>query len=115
MLTKGTQGKIYSLSECHKDVVAYEKLTDSVFEKILDSECHQAIAILKRILKRDFYRSIATIRLSNGDKLLKRSNEDIAQDVRACVAGSHLNPEDIFVLRRSVTQGMGSTNPIEKV
>uniref|UniRef100_A0A6M2DT23 HD/PDEase domain-containing protein n=1 Tax=Xenopsylla cheopis TaxID=163159 RepID=A0A6M2DT23_XENCH len=58
-------GKKYKLSTAHRDVEAYEQLTDSIIERILWSNCEEAKFLLKRILIRDFYTPIYRKKFSN--------------------------------------------------
>jgi len=121
--TKGAKGQTYPLSKCHKDMLAYERLTDSVFEKILESECHEAITVLRRIQSRDLYRALETISKSpdaapETEQLFRMKDEEIADQVRACIDTQHskgepLQPKDFFVIRRVVTQG--NEDPTGKV
>ena len=63
---KGSAGKMYRMSECQNDIVAYQRLTDSVFERIQESDNQKAVDLLDRILKRDLYKMVAEIKLSPG-------------------------------------------------
>ena len=49
--------------------VFYQRLTDSVFERIQECDNSKAVDILDRILKRDLYKMVAEIKLSPGSRL----------------------------------------------
>lgn len=122
---KGTNGKELCLSEACQDIIAHEKLTDGlVFYKILYSESEEqdvkeAQNILKRILSRDFYKSVATIRVPKGSLMRGVNTREILQDIQqhlvADQGGESLKPQELVVLKRRVTMGMGDRNPIENV
>ena len=138
---KGKDGKCYKLAEACEDIVAHEKLTDAVFDKILDSDCEDAKNLLRRIQRRQFYKSVAEIRLPKDHPLSKLPREAIENDIRKyidnsaktkametpetvnssntiVISGSKQEPlkrDEIIVIMRSVTMGMGDRNPIEKV
>ncbi|XP_032363631.1 deoxynucleoside triphosphate triphosphohydrolase SAMHD1 [Etheostoma spectabile] len=61
----GSQGQEYTLSTAIGDMEAYTKLTDHVFEQILNSsavELAEAKKILERIISRDHYRFLGEIK-----------------------------------------------------
>jgi len=120
---KGSGGKMYRMSECQNDIVAYQRLTDSVFERIQECDNRKAVDLLDRILKRDLYKMVAEIKLSPDDQVLKKSNDQICEDIRQRMVGVNgcngdsaqlpdsVDPNDIFVIRRSVSSGKESENP----
>merc|ERR1712212_830901 len=103
----------------------------------------EAKNLLRRIQKRQFYKSIAEIRPLKGDLLYNAKAKDIESDIRqlipqepklqngydssvddpTCLSSSNSNHksegaltrEEIIVIVRRVTMGMGSRNPIERV
>lgn len=114
---KGSDGKMYPPSQCHKDIVAYEKLTDSVFQKILECDSEEAISIVNKILTRNLYKMLAEIRLPVDAQVLKKSNADICSEIQHLMRqGSEVNGtgpscDSIFVIRRHVSFGRDSENP----
>ncbi|XP_026468086.1 deoxynucleoside triphosphate triphosphohydrolase SAMHD1 isoform X2 [Ctenocephalides felis] len=62
-------GEEYKFSTAHRNMVAYEQLTDSIIERILWSDCDEAKSLLNRILIRDFYKVIYRKKFSNKDDL----------------------------------------------
>jgi len=120
---KGQNSKLYSLSEACQDVVAYEKLTDDIFTRIKDSdEGHEdlikASKIIKRIMKRDLYKPLATIPATDGHIFHGKEISDVENSIRSFVAqqeDSPVKPEDILVLRSKATMGMGERNPMHNV
>uniref|UniRef100_A0A665SVE8 HD domain-containing protein n=1 Tax=Echeneis naucrates TaxID=173247 RepID=A0A665SVE8_ECHNA len=64
IMTKGSGGKSYCLSEAIDDMQAYTKLTDRVFEDILFSSSEQlrdAKNILHRVITRDLYKCVGKL------------------------------------------------------
>lgn len=82
---KGENGNSYRLSEACRDMTAHEKLTDSVFEKISESDCENAKVILRRIQKREFYKSIAEIHPQKESYLFTMDAQNIEKEVRAYI------------------------------
>ena len=118
---KGSDGIRYKLSEAWKNIVAFEKLTDeALFSRIKDNESEhpdiiRAQEIIIRILKRDFYREMATIQLSSGHTLWGKKDSDIQKIIRDFVREKKsdiINPENIAVLKSEVKMGI---NPIHKI
>uniref|UniRef100_A0A665T5X0 Deoxynucleoside triphosphate triphosphohydrolase SAMHD1 n=1 Tax=Echeneis naucrates TaxID=173247 RepID=A0A665T5X0_ECHNA len=69
IMTEGSGGKSYCLSEAIDDMQAYTKLTDRVFEDILFSSSEQlrdAKNILHRVITRDLYKCVG--KLETGTK-----------------------------------------------
>ena len=138
---KGKDERCYKLSDACQDMVAHEKLTDAVFDKILESDCEDGKHLLRRIQRRQFYKSVAEIRLPKDHPLSKLTREAIENDIRRYVDNGAkaesleiqetvdtsnttsintskeepLKREEIIVIMRSVSMGMGDRNPIEKV
>ena len=106
----------FSLSECHRDIGAFLKLTDYVNEKIKDSDCKPAIDILKRIDRRDLYKSVVELPIDREHVLYKKSNKLVCKEIVDCLPpkSSDLEAKDIMVIRRKVTHGMGDLDPIKR-
>ena len=117
---RGQNGQIFSMSEACQDIIAHEKLTDDVFSRIIycDSDhpdMVQAKEIIHRILKRDFYQSLGSIKLKTGHPL-RNQGIGIEESLREFFlkSGSNLGSE-VSVIQSKVTMGMGDRNPIHKV
>ena len=113
---EGSDGQMYRLSECHKDIVAYEKLTDvPVFYKIKECQSDSARAIIQRIEQRNLYKMLAEIRLDVDAEVLKKSDADICSEIQKLMgqdgAVNGYSPESIFVIRRHVSFGRDSEDP----
>ncbi|XP_014843525.1 PREDICTED: deoxynucleoside triphosphate triphosphohydrolase SAMHD1-like [Poecilia mexicana] len=120
---EGSQGKIFTLSTAIDDMVAYTKLTDNVFEQILNSsspELAEAKLILHKIICRKLYKCLGQ---TQPDKALTVTQEnihsweaDLAQSIPH--SGSHdvdLQPEDFVVTVIMMDYGMKEKNPINNV
>jgi len=120
---KGQDNKLYSLSKACQDVVAYERLTDDIFTRIKDSdEGHEdlikASTIIRRIMKRDFYKTLATITADDGHQFQGKEIVDVEKEIRGFIAqqqNPEVKPEDILVLRSEATMGMGDRDPMHNV
>ena len=116
---KGDDGKKYKLSDAWKNIVAFEKLTDDLFSRIKDMDSDdpgilEAQFIIKRILKRDFYREMACLQLSPGHLLWGKSESQIQEIIRDFIRNQSgtLNLQEIAVLKSAVRMGI---NPIHKI
>ncbi|XP_054902374.1 deoxynucleoside triphosphate triphosphohydrolase SAMHD1 [Poeciliopsis prolifica] len=120
---EGSQGKIFHLSTAIDDMVAYTKLTDNVFEQILNSsspELAEAKLILHKIICRQLYKCLGQTR---PDKALTVTQEnihiweaDLAQSIPH--SGSRdvdLQPQDFVVSVITMDYGMKEKNPINNV
>uniref|UniRef100_A0A3B3VEP1 Deoxynucleoside triphosphate triphosphohydrolase SAMHD1 n=1 Tax=Poecilia latipinna TaxID=48699 RepID=A0A3B3VEP1_9TELE len=117
---EGSQGKIFTLSTAIDDMVAYTKLTDNVFEQILNSsspELAEAKLILHKIICRKLYKCLGQ---TQPDKALTENihswEADLAQSIPH--SGSHdvdLQPEDFVVTVIMMDYGMKEKNPINNV
>lgn len=113
---KGTDGKMFSISESIDDMQAYTQLTDHVYHQILYSdsdaaELKEARAILQRIEKRDLYKCI-------GQKVLKkpRSKEEIREEIfNFWQDGPQITPDDFIVEIVPFNYGMGDKNPMDEL
>lgn len=107
---RGREGRMYSLSEACKDVVALSKLTDEVVNQtILHSE-DPALAssrrLLERIANRDLYTIIATI---SGN--LPEKDRTYEAELRN-FGGEQL---DFCISKRYIDMGKKRCNPVTKV
>lgn len=87
----------------------------------------EAKDILSRILKRDFYVSVAEINVRKDEWLRTSSIKYLEEEIRQCIQSlpvdergmeeieSTLLPEELIVLRRVVNMGMADKNPMNTV
>ena len=116
---KGSDGKMYKLSEAWKDIVAFEKLNDDLFSLIKDSDSEEpgilkAQELIRRILKRDFYRELATIKSNPGHMLWGKNQAEVQTFIRNYIRGQSetFNVEEIAVLKAKNRMGY---NPIHNI
>lgn len=114
---KGSNGKLFSISESIDDMEAYTQLTDHIYYQILcstDPAMEEARSILLRIEKRDLYKCI-------GQAILKKPREkeeipDIIEEMAACIdGGPHIQPDDFIIDIVTFDYGMRDRNPIDEV
>ncbi|XP_075957530.1 deoxynucleoside triphosphate triphosphohydrolase SAMHD1 isoform X2 [Anarhichas minor] len=121
---EGSGGKMFTLSEAIDDMEAYTKLTDNVFEQILNSSSaalKDSREILRNIVCRRLYKCLGQ---TQADKPLRVTQEKI-QSWEAALAGSvpqsgaqgvvSLQPEDFIVNVIDMDYGMKEKNPINNV
>ncbi|MEQ2257473.1 hypothetical protein ILYODFUR_035202, partial [Ilyodon furcidens] len=106
---EGRKGIMFTLSTAIDDMVAYTKLTDNVFDQILNStsqELEEARNILDRIMCRDHYFCLGEIRSNKAQK----DFEDLwKQSIRG------YNPDNYVVHLVKFNYGMGKEDPIKNV
>uniref|UniRef100_A0A3B5LS03 Deoxynucleoside triphosphate triphosphohydrolase SAMHD1 n=1 Tax=Xiphophorus couchianus TaxID=32473 RepID=A0A3B5LS03_9TELE len=117
---EGSEGKIFTLSTAIDDMVAYTKLTDNVFEQIVNSssqELAEARLILRKIIRRQLYKCLGQ---TQPDKALTENihiwEANLAQSIPH--SGSRdvvLQPEDFVVSVITMDYGMKEKNPINNV
>ncbi|TNN49460.1 Deoxynucleoside triphosphate triphosphohydrolase SAMHD1 [Liparis tanakae] len=123
MKFEGSGGKMFTLSTAIDDMEAYTKLTDNVFELILNSsdpDLKDSREILRNVVCRRLYKCLGQ---TQADKPRSATQEDIlsweaalahsilqsgAQDVR-------LQPEDFLVSVIDMDYGMKDKNPVNNV
>ncbi|XP_054465986.1 deoxynucleoside triphosphate triphosphohydrolase SAMHD1 [Anoplopoma fimbria] len=120
---EGTGGKMFTLSTAIDDMKAYTKLTDNVFEQILNSsspELKDSREILHNIVCRRLYKCLGQ---TQADESMSVTREKI-QNWEAALAGSipqsgaqdvSLQPEDFIVSVIYMDYGMKEKNPINSV
>ncbi|XP_045912544.1 deoxynucleoside triphosphate triphosphohydrolase SAMHD1 [Micropterus dolomieu] len=119
----GSGGKLFTLSTAIDDMEAYTKLTDNVFEQILNSSSPglaEARKILRNIICRRLYKCLGQ---TQADKTIIVTQEiihhweaDLAESFPQ--TGAHdvsLQPEDFVVSIISMDYGMKDKNPINNV
>ncbi|KAA8577729.1 hypothetical protein FQN60_016842 [Etheostoma spectabile] len=115
---EGSQGQLYTLSTAIGDMEAYTKLTDHVFEQILNSssvELAEAKKILERILSRDHYRFLGETKppqVPTEESQLQWQKELVPQGGDG---GVKLTQEDIVVLVATFDYGKKKEDPINNV
>ncbi|XP_038142251.1 deoxynucleoside triphosphate triphosphohydrolase SAMHD1-like [Cyprinodon tularosa] len=101
----GSQGKIFTLSTAIDDMVAYTKLTDNVFEQILNSsspELAEARLILHKIICRHLYKCLGQTRpdkaLTVTQEIIHGWEADLAKAIpQNGSQDADLKPEDFVV------------------
>ncbi|XP_068120968.1 deoxynucleoside triphosphate triphosphohydrolase SAMHD1-like, partial [Hyperolius riggenbachi] len=113
---KGSEGKLYMMSESVDDMEAYTKLTDNIFHQILyssDPNLKEAREILEKVERRDLYRYI-------GQTPAKFDDEEKEKQIRKKLAktassNSKLSKDDFIVDVVKMSYGMKEKNPIDHV
>ncbi|XP_041061392.1 deoxynucleoside triphosphate triphosphohydrolase SAMHD1-like [Carcharodon carcharias] len=116
----GTNGKLYTISTAIDDMEAYTKLTDNIFQQILnssESKLQEARAILNNIICRKLYKHIGHIRPEEEMAVKKEEINNLAAEVAASskVSGVQFAPGDFTVKVVSLDYGMKEQNPIDSV
>ncbi|XP_072557910.1 deoxynucleoside triphosphate triphosphohydrolase SAMHD1-like isoform X3 [Paramormyrops kingsleyae] len=111
--TSGSEGRMRSLSETIYDMEAYTKLTDHVFDKILNStdrNLAEAKGILKRIVKRKHYRLVTEVPHQKFKIKQEEFHEWYKNKPKSDVK---LQAEDIIIEEIKMDYGMEEKNPID--
>ncbi|CAL8251322.1 unnamed protein product [Arctogadus glacialis] len=109
---KGKVNQDVKMSEAIDDMVAYTKLTDNVFEKILFStstELDGAREILMNIVHRRLYKCVG--QFYSAEELL----EDAKSEIRSTLAGDTPSQGNFIVNEIPMDYGMEGKNPIDQV
>ncbi|KAM4610286.1 deoxynucleoside triphosphate triphosphohydrolase SAMHD1-like [Polymixia lowei] len=120
---EGSNGKMFTLSTAIDDMKAYTKLTDQVFEQILNSssdDLAEAREILENIVCRRLYKCVGQ---TQAEKPLDATPENLHEWEKAVATarpqsgsqGVDLQPEDIVVSVIYMDYGMKEKNPINNV
>ncbi|XP_059189190.1 deoxynucleoside triphosphate triphosphohydrolase SAMHD1-like [Centropristis striata] len=119
---KGSGGKMFSLSTAIGDMEAYTKLTDHVFQRILNStrvELRDAKKILERIIDRKHYRCLGetTPNLSLTKEMKDRWQEELNKDLPEPEESNKdkLTKGDLIVEVVTMDYGMKEKDPIENM
>nr|XP_039269669.1 deoxynucleoside triphosphate triphosphohydrolase SAMHD1-like [Styela clava] len=107
----GTGGVECSVSECVNDPVAFTKLNDNIFDKILHSNEKQlepARKILERILRRQLYQIIGAARPISPMKL-----DEVCDQIAAFDTSGILMKGDLIANTTKFNYGMHDKNPID--
>ncbi|XP_029363303.1 deoxynucleoside triphosphate triphosphohydrolase SAMHD1-like isoform X1 [Echeneis naucrates] len=123
IMTEGSGGESYCLSEAIDDMQAYTKLTDNVFEQILHSstpELDEARNILDNIVRRRLYKCLGQTQpdtpLSVTQDMIEKWEAELAEAIP--LSGSQdvcLQPEDFIINVIDMDYGMKKKNPINNV
>ncbi|KAG0714997.1 Deoxynucleoside triphosphate triphosphohydrolase SAMHD1 [Chionoecetes opilio] len=113
----GADGVRYPLADVCDDMVAYTKLTDEVFQRILydegsHPELEHAQHILNNIYKRQLYLCVGHTRPNNPDT----TGQDLEEALeRSIPKDSLLTPQDLIITVVDLNYGMKDQNPVELV
>ncbi|KAM9350985.1 deoxynucleoside triphosphate triphosphohydrolase SAMHD1-like [Symphorus nematophorus] len=91
----GSGGNNYHLSTAMDDMEAYTKLTDCVFEEILNSSCNglrEAKQILQRIITRDLYQCLGEKGIKPKEGICDQLRKELTKEL-----DDRLRPEDFDV------------------
>ncbi|KAM4737378.1 deoxynucleoside triphosphate triphosphohydrolase SAMHD1-like [Anableps anableps] len=120
---EGSQGKFFTLSTAIDDMVAYTKLTDNVFEQILNSSSQklaEARLILHNIICRRLYKCLGQTRpdepLTVTQENIQRWEERLAKSSpESGPLDVELQPKDFVVHVITMDYGMKEKNPVNNV
>lgn len=120
---EGTEGKMFTLSTAIDDMVAYTKLTDNVFEQILNSsspELAEAKQILHNIVCRRLYKCLGQTTSETSILVTQETIKSLEADLARSIPQSgtqdvNLQPEDFVVSVIVMDYGMKEKNPINNV
>ncbi|GCC30902.1 deoxynucleoside triphosphate triphosphohydrolase SAMHD1 [Chiloscyllium punctatum] len=118
----GTDGKLYKISEAIDDMVAYTKLTDEIFQQILNSsrpELKPAREILNNVLCRKLYKWIGQTQPEAETTIQPEEINELNNQIAAAIPSTPLHvtlaPEDFIVNVVQMDYGMAKQNPINKI
>ncbi|XP_034721411.1 deoxynucleoside triphosphate triphosphohydrolase SAMHD1-like isoform X2 [Etheostoma cragini] len=118
---EGSEGQKYTLSKAKGDMEAYTKLTDHVFDQILNSssaKLDEAKKILERIISRDHYKFLGETnpeQFPTGESHLQWEEELAAAVPEGGDGGVTLTREDFVVLVATFDYGKKEEDPINNV
>ncbi|XP_008291875.1 deoxynucleoside triphosphate triphosphohydrolase SAMHD1 isoform X2 [Stegastes partitus] len=120
---EGSGGRTFTLSTAIDDMKAYTKLTDHVFEQILNSssaELAEARQILQNIICRRLYKCVGQTQadkpVSVTQEIVHKWEEELAQSIpQTGSQEASLQPEDFVVSVIFMDYGMKEKNPINNV
>uniref|UniRef100_A0AAV2LXC0 Deoxynucleoside triphosphate triphosphohydrolase SAMHD1 n=1 Tax=Knipowitschia caucasica TaxID=637954 RepID=A0AAV2LXC0_KNICA len=119
---EGSGGRMFTLSTAIDDMEAYTKLTDHVFEQILNSsskELADARQILRNIICRRLYKCLGQTQPDKPvvvtQEMVRSWEADLALSVPQGSQDDELQPEDFVVNVIQMDYGMKEKNPINNV
>ncbi|XP_062897157.1 deoxynucleoside triphosphate triphosphohydrolase SAMHD1-like [Mobula hypostoma] len=122
ILISGSGGKQFKMSTAIDDMEAYTKLTDSIFEQILnssDAELQEAREILSNVVCRKLYKWIGQTQPAADTTIEKDKFDQLADQLVAATPSTlvevTLRAEDIIVNVVQMDYGMKGKNPVDKV
>ncbi|XP_072099898.1 deoxynucleoside triphosphate triphosphohydrolase SAMHD1-like [Mobula birostris] len=122
ILISGSGGKQFKMSTAIADMEAYTKLTDSIFERILnssDAELQEAREILSNVVCRKLYKWIGQTQPAADTTIKKDEFDKLADQLVAATPSTPvevtLRAEDIIVNVVQMDYGMKGKNPVNKV
>ncbi|XP_067904681.1 deoxynucleoside triphosphate triphosphohydrolase SAMHD1-like [Heterodontus francisci] len=96
----GANGESYTISSAIQDMVAYTKLTDNIFQQILDSsnpDLKRAQEILNKIICRKLYKYIGHTRRKAANAIQEHEIELLCEELAAAIPSTPLHAEDFKV------------------
>lgn len=113
--TPGKGGKLLSITKTLDDMEAYEKLTDSIIDRIIcstDKKLEESRELLMKVKKRQLYKCVGRTRPREkiDEKAVKRGYVKILEK-----RGSKLESGDIIIDHVYFNYGMKDKNPIDHV
>ncbi|XP_041655360.1 deoxynucleoside triphosphate triphosphohydrolase SAMHD1-like [Cheilinus undulatus] len=127
MQIQGSGGKEFTLSTAIKDMEAYTKLTDHVFEQILNStseELGEAREILQKIITRDFPKCVGEIRLQepfqedeNFDSFVEAKTKEWQARLAEPIPEEpdELTADDFVILGNTMDYGNNTEDPVNNM
>nr|XP_040048551.1 deoxynucleoside triphosphate triphosphohydrolase SAMHD1-like [Gasterosteus aculeatus aculeatus] len=115
---EGSKGKKFKLSDTINDMEAYTKVTDDVFEKILNSssdELKDSREILQDVVCRRIYKCIGQAQPTKPTNVTEVKASWKADLARRDPQDVVLNPEDFIIDVINLDYGMKEENPIDRV
>uniref|UniRef100_A0A1A7WX25 Deoxynucleoside triphosphate triphosphohydrolase SAMHD1 n=1 Tax=Iconisemion striatum TaxID=60296 RepID=A0A1A7WX25_9TELE len=120
---EGSGGKMFTISTAVDDMVAYTKLTDNIFEQIVNSsspELAEARKILRDILCRNLYKYLGQTQpnepLTVTQEKIHSWEADLARSIpQSSNHDANLQPEDFIVSVIVMDYGMKEKNPINNM
>ncbi|KAM3871742.1 deoxynucleoside triphosphate triphosphohydrolase SAMHD1 [Diretmus argenteus] len=120
---EGSGGRMFTLSTAIDDMEAYTKLTDTVFEQILNSsspELAEARKILHNIVCRRLYKCLGQTQAEKPMKITQEILRKWASDLatskpQSAAQDVNMKPEDFVVAVIHLDYGMKEKNPINNV
>lgn len=113
IMTPGTDEKMLSISGTLDDMAAFEKLTDSIVDRIIcstDDKLKESRDILKKVKERKLYKCVGHIRKEIDETTLKNEYCLILKEI-----GSGLQENDIAIDVVYLHYGKKENNPIDFV
>ncbi|XP_072918215.1 deoxynucleoside triphosphate triphosphohydrolase SAMHD1-like isoform X1 [Hemitrygon akajei] len=117
----GSGGEQYRMSTAIDDMEAYTKLTDSIFEQILNSskpELEEARTILNNIINRNLYKCIGQTQAEEGKTIKREEIANLKAEVVTALPSERdvkLEAKDLIVNVIPMNYGMKEKNPINNV